>query len=127
MKYIMILPIVLATVCGVIAEANAGSGYGTYVQTVHHCGVLPDGNRTLKRHPRNIAILQEKLESLGYNVGPPGIDGIYGRYTKRAMRHFKDDYNMPVNNRLDGQAIAVVGYATHASPNVRRCKSPAQL
>lgn len=127
MKYIIMLPIALAAVCGVMSQASAAPSSSTYVQTIHHCGYLPAQNRTVANHPRNIAILQQKLEKIGYNVGTPGIDGIYGRYTKGAMRHFKDDYNVPVNNALNGDSVALLAYATHPAANVRRCKNPAQL
>lgn len=42
-----------------------------------------------------VKALQQKLEDLGYSVGSTGIDGKYGPRTTRAVRAFKQDYNVP--------------------------------
>jgi peptidoglycan hydrolase-like protein with peptidoglycan-binding domain len=38
--------------------------------------------------------MQTKLEALGYSVGSTGIDGKYGPRTTRAIRSFKQDFNI---------------------------------
>jgi peptidoglycan hydrolase-like protein with peptidoglycan-binding domain len=45
--------------------------------------------------------MQTKLEELGYSVGSTGIDGKYGPRTTRAVRSFKQDFN------ISGQANVV--------------------
>lgn len=44
--------------------------------------------------------VQKKLESLGYSVGPPGIDSKYGPYTAAAIKAFKNDYKLNPNNQF---------------------------
>lgn len=39
--------------------------------------------------------MQSKLVKIGYDVGPPGIDGKYGPWTAAAVQAFKTDYQMP--------------------------------
>ncbi len=38
---------------------------------------------------------QTKLQKLGYNLGPPGIDGKFGPYTAAALAAFQKDYKLP--------------------------------
>ena len=38
---------------------------------------------------------QSKLDKLGYNLGPPGIDGKFGPYTAAALAAFQKDYKLP--------------------------------
>lgn len=38
--------------------------------------------------------IQNKLTSLGYYIGPMGIDGKYGPYTTAGIEAFKKDYNL---------------------------------
>lgn len=41
--------------------------------------------------------IQNKLVKLGYDLGPPGVDGKYGDYTKAAITAFKTDYKLGSN------------------------------
>ena len=41
-----------------------------------------------------VRAMQEKLDDLGYSVGETGIDGKYGPRTTRAVRAFKQDFNI---------------------------------
>lgn len=38
--------------------------------------------------------IQNKLQDLGYSVGPTGIDGKYGPYTAKAISNWRDDYKI---------------------------------
>ncbi|MGD8766056.1 MAG: peptidoglycan-binding domain-containing protein, partial [Desulfobacteraceae bacterium] len=44
---------------------------------------------------------QEKLKDLGYDPGRP--DGILGKKTKAAIRHFQQDNGLPVTGKIDEQ------------------------
>lgn len=44
-----------------------------------------------------VAIMQAKLEELGYDVGTTGVDGKYGFRTAKAVRAFKKDFNLGSN------------------------------
>ena len=37
---------------------------------------------------------QSKLVNLGYDIGPPGVDGKYGPWTSAAVQAFKQDYKL---------------------------------
>jgi peptidoglycan hydrolase-like protein with peptidoglycan-binding domain len=41
-----------------------------------------------------VKMVQQALADLGYDLGPTGVDGIYGSYTARAVRSFKADQNL---------------------------------
>lgn len=41
-----------------------------------------------------VRAMQEKLDDLGYSVGETGVDGKYGPRTTRAVRAFKQDFNL---------------------------------
>jgi peptidoglycan hydrolase-like protein with peptidoglycan-binding domain len=42
---------------------------------------------------------QEELQELGYNPGP--VDGIMGPRTRRALRQYQRDYNLPATGALN--------------------------
>ncbi|MGD9305738.1 MAG: ankyrin repeat domain-containing protein, partial [Desulfobacterales bacterium] len=50
---------------------------------------------------------QEKLKDLGYDPGRP--DGILGKKTKAAIRHFQQDNGLPVTGKIDEQTKAKLG------------------
>jgi len=46
---------------------------------------------------------QKKLEELGYDPGKP--DGIRGKKTVTAIKHFQEDSGLPATGRLDSQTV----------------------
>ena len=58
-------------------------------------GMLQAGPPYPKEDEAKVKMLQQALENLGYSVGSTGIDGKYGPRTTRAVRAFKNDYNLP--------------------------------
>ena len=48
-------------------------------------------NLTVNDQVKNI---QTKLTNLGYDIGPPGVDGKYGPWTAAAVQAFKQDYKL---------------------------------
>lgn len=61
------------------------------------------GYRILRRGMRgnDVKILQSKLQSLGYDVGP--IDGIFGPRTERAVINFQRDNRIKVDGIVGPQ------------------------
>lgn len=67
--------------------------------------LLPNQTSTTKNINTNLSYnlefnpqvktMQAKLVKIGYDVGPPGIDGKYGPWTAAAVRAFKTDYQIP--------------------------------
>ncbi len=49
--------------------------------------------------------LQKKLYDLGYDLGPCGIDGIFGIKTKRAIESFQEDKQIEVSSSLDKETL----------------------
>lgn len=37
----------------------------------------------------DVRAVQERLKDMGYNLGPTGVDGVYGAYTEKAVHDFK--------------------------------------
>jgi peptidoglycan hydrolase-like protein with peptidoglycan-binding domain len=63
------------------------------------------GSRILRRGMRgkDVEELQNKLASLGYNVGP--IDGIFGRLTEQAVIQFQKDNGLKVDGIVGPQTF----------------------
>lgn len=56
----------------------------------------------------NVKKMQSKLQQLGYNLGPPGVDGKFGPYTVSAVSSFKNDYKLKKTgnfNKKDQQVL----------------------
>lgn len=92
--------------------------------TLSHCGWLPPVAATFEHNPRSVRILQTKLESLGHSVGDTGIDGLYGKRTKRAVTEFQKRHRLHVDGHMNGETASMLAYLTHPVANVRRCKRP---
>ena len=69
--------------------------------------VQPSGKLTLRKGSKGNAVreLQTMLNKLGYDLGPCGIDGDFGKATEAAVKSFQSDHRLEV----DG----VVGSATY--------------
>lgn len=51
-----------------------------------------------------ISGVQGRLWNLGYDTGP--IDGVLGKRTAAALRHFQEDQHLPVTGRADPATVA---------------------
>ena len=58
--------------------------------------------------------VQEKLKQLGYDPGR--ADGILGKKTKTAVRHFQRDNGLPETGKLDEQTQAKLGILKSDAP-----------
>lgn len=107
-------------------------------QTISHCGWLNARSKTYSSRPmrirrigvvpsRNTVIVQSKLETIGYSVGHPGIDGIHGPLTRQAVRHFQRDHNIKQTGSVGRQTAQALAYASAPMANIRKCKHPARL
>lgn len=63
--------------------------------------------------------VQKVLSALGYDLGPPGVDGIRGKYTKAAISKYQQEHGLQV----DGDA----GPETVTSMNAVIAKDPAKF
>ncbi len=54
------------------------------------------------------AQVQQQLATGGYYHGE--IDGIIGQATRRAIRNYERDNNLPVDGRIDDQLLATMGH-----------------
>ena len=65
----------------------------------------PSSRPTLRRGARGQAVkdCQVILDSLGYDIGPCGTDGIFGRCTEAAVKAFQKDRNITVDGIVGKQ------------------------
>ena len=82
-----------------------GSAYYTYDPRGIYQGRVVD--RDGKGNNSVIAQIQQQLSAGGYYHGE--IDGIIGNATRRAIRNYERDNNLPVDGRIDGQLLATMG------------------
>jgi hypothetical protein len=64
----------------------------------------------LQKGSRGAAVseVQQALLKAGYSLGKPGADGIFGRLTRRAIRHFQHDNQLPETKIVDQQTWNVL-------------------
>lgn len=55
-----------------------------------------------------ILAVQERLLSLGFDLGPAGADGIRGRMTNRAIRQFQGRAGLQVTGQLNRQTVGAL-------------------
>lgn len=90
--------------------------------TLSHCGWVQAKDRVYTDNSRNTKIIQRKLTSLGYSVGPAGIDGRYGHDSQSAARNFQHDYNLTADGVVGPKTTTALAYVSHPVRNVRRCQ-----
>lgn len=103
-------------------NADIYGGAGADTQTIHHCGWLPTQRMIYtKGNYRNTAIIQRKLNELGYDSG--AVDGVNGRLTKNAVRRFQAENGLKLVDGIVGiETSQAFGYIGHPSPWVRSCR-----
>jgi hypothetical protein len=80
----------------------AGAYYSYDSQGVYQGRVASGGSG------RSLAVqVQQQLAASGYYHGE--IDGIIGEGTRRAIRNYERDNNLPVDGRIDDQLLATLG------------------
>lgn len=122
--WVMVLATIAISLCLLVAshaEAETPAG-GT---TLSHCGWLQNTPYSdYRNNPRSVRIIQEKLEALGFSVGKTGIDGLYGKRTKKAVKEFQQRNHLHADGSMTSDTVNMLAYQTHPNSNVRRCKRP---
>lgn len=67
-------------------------------------------------HGLDVADLQKVLVSFGYDVGPPGIDGIIGQYTAGAIQKAQADLGLQATGSADESFIKLLNTALADQP-----------
>lgn len=82
----------------------------------------------------SVARFQKRLQSLGYNVGKFGADGIFGKDTENAVKQFQNDNNIdPPSGMVDNVTAGILTTKAKVSPSRKptsvlpKQKSPASL
>lgn len=73
---------------------------------------------------KDVRDMQQALEALGYNVGPPGLDGIIGPYTTGAIKKYQVDNNLEATGKPTGQMIDLLNKQLASKPEVLAKLSP---
>ncbi len=64
-----------------------------------------------------VVIVQTILAMAGYDIGPSGVDGIFGRETEGALRGFQRAMNLKLTGRLDGRTRSALFGVMRELPN----------
>jgi murein L,D-transpeptidase YcbB/YkuD len=94
-------------------------GPDTSTQTIHHCGFLPVAPGIYTNTAVTTTIIEHKLMKLGFMH--KASDGRYTSADKRAVRAFQADNNLRVDGIVGPITAQRLAYASHPSPNVKRC------
>ena len=71
---------------------------------------------------QSVKDLQTKLQSIGYDLGPPGIDGKFGPHTANAVEEFKADYKLGKGAAVSGDDMATLNKVVSGS--IKRVAKP---
>lgn len=87
-----------------IFESKAGKTVESFVEG------LKEIKRLLKYDSvgEDVKKLQTALDSLGYDLGKPGIDGIIGPITEAAIKAFQKDHNIEVDGIVGPETLAAL-------------------
>ncbi len=80
-------------------EALPQGAFGTH--TTSHVASVGD-------KPMSTKEAQEILKAEGLDLGPAGVDGIKGDYTKKAIKQFQDKHGLPETGDLDKETMAAL-------------------
>lgn len=95
--------------CGYNGPAYAINSYDKRLSDAYQkyaSGLLPD---------LTIRAAQIYLTFLGYHPGP--VDGIMGRFTRSALNSFQFEYNLPLDDRVDNDLLALLSNAVSKLPD----------
>lgn len=68
--------------------------------------------------------MQQALEALGFSVGPPGLDGIIGPYTRNAIQEFQKSIGMQPSGNPDNETIAALNKEISSKPELLKKLKP---
>lgn len=74
----------------------------------------------------DVSELQQHLETLGYNVGSAGVDGVYGPDTAAAVSQFQQDHGLAADG-IYGPLTTAAMAAALTNPSGNGTTAPAQL
>lgn len=57
---------------------------------------------------KQVKQMQDALNRIGYNLGEPGIDGIFGSITESAVKSFQADVGLKATGILDSETLAAL-------------------
>ena len=65
-----------------------------------------------------VADLQKVLMAIGIDVGPPGIDGVNGKYTTAAIAKFQTAAGIPADGKPNADTIATLNKIMDMKPDI---------
>lgn len=91
--------------------------------TIGHCGWVVADNKVYSSRPRNVRIIQAKLQSMGYPIGR-GPNGQYNKQTRAAVASFQRDFNIKPDGIVGRDTATQLAFMSHPIANVRKCNHP---
>jgi hypothetical protein len=76
----------------------------------YHFYDIEDSGYVARRGAKNSAVryIQDYLSKLNYDIGPKGVDGIFGPTTEDAVKKFQQDNNLKVDGLVGKKTAAVL-------------------
>lgn len=123
MKRTLLATVLLAPMLAFAAGPDIINGPDDNAQTIHHCGLLPTSAKLYTTSPLTIGIIEKKLGELGYakNSG----DGRYTKADRAAVKKFQAAQGIQVDGIVGPITARHLGFASHPSANVKRCRGMA--
>lgn len=79
----------------------AASELSTIITPPSHQRVWPKAKYNLSKAVAIVRVLQWMLKARYYDLGPTGVDGIFGPYTLKALRSFEEVSHLPGHDYVD--------------------------
>ncbi len=92
--------------------------------SIHPEEAIPDPTGRPSQGPYNgfITQVQEKLQALGFDAGPP--NGDFGEKTQAALAQFQLSRTLPVSGQLDDQTLTELGVQREPATAAAGASSP---
>jgi GH24 family phage-related lysozyme (muramidase) len=69
------------------------------------------------RRGADVMDVQKALQELGYNLGPPGVDGIRGKFTTAAIKKYQTDKGLKVDGDAGPETVNALNKDIAANPD----------
>jgi peptidoglycan hydrolase-like protein with peptidoglycan-binding domain len=95
--------------------APLAAGAQSAFTSLHPEAAIPDPEARVDQHAYTDLVIgmQERLNALGFDAGPP--NGDFGTKTQAALAQFQLSHALPASGQLDDQTLAALGLSRNAA------------